>query len=169
MCELATVIFRLVKMKSVCLRSNFSDKCDTEATLHPRCVYRMTAQIREKIPLWKTRPRFYLPEHRHEIWPGKKVHLDQLPAKTLMLVYFTYFPFNLNQLNSSRRRWPFLPIQLLPTLKRAISSCLPWGLVLQTEWPPERTNLQGVNLFVPRCIIGCFRPQSMSQIVGCGC
>jgi hypothetical protein len=34
MCELATVIFCQVKLKSVCLRSNFSDKCDTEATLH---------------------------------------------------------------------------------------------------------------------------------------
>ena len=39
MCELATVIFCLVKMKSVCLISSFSDKCDTEATLHPRYVY----------------------------------------------------------------------------------------------------------------------------------
>ena len=75
MCELTTVIFCLVKMKSVCLRLNFSDKCDTEVTFHPRCVW-MTAQIREKIPPGKTRPRFYLPEHRHEIWPGKKVHLD---------------------------------------------------------------------------------------------
>ena len=38
MCKLATMIFCQVKMISVCLRSNFSDKCDTDATLHPRCV-----------------------------------------------------------------------------------------------------------------------------------
>jgi hypothetical protein len=56
-------------------------------------VYRMTAQIREKIPPGKTCPRFYLSERRHEIWPGKNVHLDCLIAKTLIPVYFTYFPF----------------------------------------------------------------------------
>ena len=37
-CELASVKFCLVIMKRLCLRSNFSDKCDTEATLDPRCV-----------------------------------------------------------------------------------------------------------------------------------
>jgi hypothetical protein len=58
-------------------------------------VYRMTAQIREKIPPQKTCPRFYLSERRHEIWPGKNVHLDCLLAKTLIPVYFTYFPFPL--------------------------------------------------------------------------
>ncbi len=35
MCKLATMIFCRVKMTSVCLRSNFSDKCDTDATLYP--------------------------------------------------------------------------------------------------------------------------------------
>ena len=69
MCEAATVIFCLVKMKRVCLISNFSDKCDTEATLDLRCVW-MTAQIREKIPPGKTCLRFYLSENRHEIWQG---------------------------------------------------------------------------------------------------
>jgi hypothetical protein len=38
--------------------------------LHFTQVCMMTAKKNEKIP------RFYLPEHRHEIWPGKKVHLE---------------------------------------------------------------------------------------------
>ena len=66
------------------------------------------------------------------------------------------------------KRWPFLPIQLLRTLKRAISSCSPWCLVVTTEWPPERTDVYGVNLLVPRCVMGCFRPSSISQMVVVG-
>ena len=52
MCELATVIFCLVKMKRVCLKSNFSDNLILRLHFTPG-VYRMTAQIREKIRLGK--------------------------------------------------------------------------------------------------------------------
>ena len=58
MCELATVIFCLVKMKRVCLKSNFSDKCDTEATLYPRRVWNDSSNKGE-IPPGKIWPRFY--------------------------------------------------------------------------------------------------------------
>jgi len=90
-CKVTSVIFHWVKIISVCRTRTFSDKCDTKATLEQMCVQDGSANRGENFA-WK-KSHDILP-----VWPSagdfgrKKWPPSNLLAKTLILVYFTYFP-----------------------------------------------------------------------------
>jgi hypothetical protein len=90
-CKVTSVIFHWVKIISVCRTRTFSDKCDTKATLEQMCVQDGSANRGEHFA-WQNSPEI-LP-----VWPSagdfgrKKWPPSNLLAKTLILVYFTYFP-----------------------------------------------------------------------------